>query len=60
MKTIYELTEQDIIVIIANHFSVPLDSVELDHYKSIEGFRMDEHYVDHVKGKVTIEGKADR
>lgn len=60
MKTVYELTEQDIIVIIANHFSVPLDSVELNHYKSIEGFYTDEHYVDHVEGKVTIEGKTDK
>ena len=60
MKTVYELTEQDIIVIIANHFSVPLDSVELEHYKSMEGFYTDEHYVDYVKGKVTIEGKANR
>lgn len=60
MKTVYELTEQDIIVIIANHFSVPLDSVELEHYKSMKGFYTDEHYVDYVKGKVTIEGKANK
>ncbi len=60
MKTVYELTEQDIIVIIANHFSVPLDSVELEHYKSMEGFYTDEHYVDYVKGKVIIEGKANK
>ena len=60
MKTIYELTEQDIITIIANHFSVPSDSVELDYYKSVEGYGLGEYYVDHVKGKVTVEGKVNK
>lgn len=60
MKTVYELTEQDIIVIIANHFSVSVDSVKLDHCKTMKGFYTDEHYVDYVKGRVTIEEKANK
>lgn len=59
MKTIYELTEDDVRTILAAHFSVPEDSVDIHYGMTTVGYYMNEHKVPYLKVEITLDKKGE-
>lgn len=58
MRTIIELTEKDIIQIIANSFDVDTDFVRLKYDEVWRGYAQNEHKECIVSAKVVLKGET--
>ena len=52
MDTIYRLEKEDVKAIIAEHFNVPLNDVDVICFTDCEGYGMGERYVPNFKVEV--------
>lgn len=59
MKTIINLEQNDIQEIIAKHFNVEVEKVNLEPYQTMVGFYKNEHYESRVRCEVEVENKTE-
>lgn len=59
MKTIYELTEDDVRTILATHFNVSEDNIDIYCGMTTVGYYMNEHEVPYLKVKITLDKKGE-
>lgn len=60
MKTIYELTEDDIRTILATHFNVSEDNVDIYYDITTVGCHINEHDVPYLKAQIALDKKGRR
>lgn len=54
MKHIIKLTKEDIIEILAKHFSTDIDKVDLECFMTTEGYGMMVEHIPSVKAEIEI------
>ena len=57
MKTIYKLTEDDVRTILATHFNVPEENVNIHCGMATTGYYMNECKVPYLKVEITLDKK---